>query len=138
MKIGSKAWVCADCSKDFTSRFSAWRYVRVVHRGMGKTVRTLDYIIGRTIREYPQIDPSAYKINNRQQNFCATDLASNIENFSLGPVVHSIPRSYENTMRNNQKCSTGGSSQFTRRPAECIESKLQEAYELTRPLQDCF
>ena len=128
----SKAWVCANCSKDFTRRFSAQRHVRVVHRGMGKTVRTLDYIIGRTVCEYPQIDPSAYKINNRQQNFRATDLASNIENFSLGSVVHSIPRSYENTMRNNQKCSTGGSSQFTRRPAECIESKLQEAYELTR------
>ena len=95
MKIGSKTWVCANCSKDFTSRFSARRYVRVVHRGMGKTVRTLDYIIGRTICEYPQIDPSAYKINNRQQIFRATDLDSNIENFSLGSVVHSIPRSYE-------------------------------------------
>jgi hypothetical protein len=99
---------------------------------MGKIVRTLDYIIGRTVCEYPQITPSAYKINNRQQNFRATDSASNIENSSLGSVVHSIPRSYENTMRSNQKCSTGGSSQFTSRPAECVESKLQEAYESTR------
>ena len=125
MKIGSKAWVCANCSKDFTSRFSARRYVRVVHRGMG----TFDYIIGRTICEYPQIDPSAYKINNRQQNFCATDLASNIENFSLGPVVHSIPRSYENTMRSNQKCSTGGSSQFTIRPYELTRDHCKIVFE---------
>jgi hypothetical protein len=57
--------------------------------------------------------------------------SSNIENFSLSSVVHSIPRSYENTMRSNQKCSTGGASQFTSRPAECVESKLQEAYEST-------
>ena len=112
MKIGSKAWVCADCSKDFTSRFSARRYVRVVHRGMGKTVRTLDYIIGRTIREYPQIDPSAYKINNRQQNLSATDLASNNENLVSAPCRTASPRCYENTMRSNQKCSSEGSSQL--------------------------
>ena len=80
----SKAWVCANCSKDFTRRFSAQRHVRVVHGGMEKIVRTLDYIIGRTICEHPQIEPSVYKINNRQQNFRATDFASNIENFSLG------------------------------------------------------
>ena len=73
VKNEKQSMVCANFSKDFTHRFSAQRHVRVVHRGMGKIVRTLDYIIGRTVCEYPQIDPSAYKINYRQQNFRAPD-----------------------------------------------------------------
>ena len=127
----SKAWICANCSKDFTRRFSAQRHVRVVHRGMGKIVRTLDYIIVELFVSIPRLTHLHTKLIIVSKTSVLTDLASNIENFSLGSVVHSIPRSYENTMRSNQKCSTGGASQFTSRPAECVESKLQEAYELT-------
>gem|GEM_PF-5716754 len=51
----SKAWICANCSKDFTRRFSAQRHVRVVHREMRKIVRTLDYIIVELFVSIPRL-----------------------------------------------------------------------------------
>ncbi|MGC2306824.1 MAG: hypothetical protein WA461_00350 [Nitrososphaeraceae archaeon] len=54
-------------------------------------MRTLDYIIGRTVCEYPQIEPSAYKINNRQQNLRAADLASNMKILVSAPWCTASP-----------------------------------------------
>ena len=53
----SKAWVCANVSlkQGFTRRFSAQRHVRVVHGGMEKIVRTLDYIIVEALVIIPRL-----------------------------------------------------------------------------------
>jgi hypothetical protein len=76
-------------------------------------IREVHYFVKmRSVGDYPQIDPSAYKINNRQQNLSATDLASNNENLVSAPCRTASPRCYENTMRSNQKCSSEGSSQL--------------------------
>ncbi|MGB7960142.1 MAG: hypothetical protein WCF46_09640 [Nitrososphaeraceae archaeon] len=45
----------------------------------------------RSVGDYPPTDPSAYKINNRQQNLSATDLASNNENLVSAPCRTASP-----------------------------------------------
>ena len=55
-------------------------------------IREVHYFVKmRSVGDYPQIDPSAYKINNRQQNLSATDLASNNENLVSAPCCTASP-----------------------------------------------
>ena len=46
-------YVCATCGQDFTRRCSAKRNNNHFHFGNGIIVRFLEYIIGRTIGQFP-------------------------------------------------------------------------------------
>ena len=65
--MGNKKWVCTKCSQDFTRKYSADRHIRILHSGLAKRVRLLDYIVGRRNGEYIPSDPSFYRSGKRQQ-----------------------------------------------------------------------
>jgi hypothetical protein len=47
------SWVCTTCGQDFTRKCSANRHNNHFHYGNGIIVRFLEYIIGRTIGQFP-------------------------------------------------------------------------------------
>ena len=61
----SPNYVCTLCSQTFTRRWRASVHNTNIHEGLAKTVRLIDYIIGRANGEYMPSDPSWYRRPNR-------------------------------------------------------------------------
>lgn len=65
--MGSKTYVCALCSQDFTRKYSARLHNMDLHHGQGKIVRMIDYVIGRIAGKYKPANPLAYRSRYKQQ-----------------------------------------------------------------------
>ena len=59
--MGRITWVCATCGEHFTRKYSVNRHNNNLHFGNGLIVRLLDYLVGRTSRQYLQSDPQTSK-----------------------------------------------------------------------------
>ena len=62
-------YVCTLCSQTFTRRWRGSVHNANIHAGLAKTVRLLDYIIGRANGEYLPSDPSWYRKPNRHNRW---------------------------------------------------------------------
>lgn len=60
-------YVCTTCTQDFTRKASAARHNWNLHRGLGKIVRLLDYLVGTGTGRYRPPDPSLHPRNGRKK-----------------------------------------------------------------------
>ncbi|MGB7882689.1 MAG: hypothetical protein WBL44_08180, partial [Nitrososphaeraceae archaeon] len=82
-----KPWICAECSQDFTRKFSAYRHSRDLHNGQAKAVRMIDYVIGRISGEYQAANPSDYRSRVKQHESTDTN-ALTADSFPFVSVAH--------------------------------------------------
>ena len=54
-------YVCTICSQTFTRKWRGAVHNKNIHAGLAKTVRLIDYMIGRCNGEYIPSDPSTYR-----------------------------------------------------------------------------
>jgi hypothetical protein len=86
--MGSKTWVCALCSQDFTRKYSASRHSRDLHRGTGKIVRMIDYVIGRVAGEYKPGNPLTHRSKYMKHDSTYTYSNAKGFNFPSASVAH--------------------------------------------------
>ena len=70
--MGRPSYVCATCSEHFTRKYSANRHNQNLHDGNADIVRLIDYLAGRSSRQYTPDNPFWYKRNNPYHNFGGT------------------------------------------------------------------
>ena len=58
-------YVCTICSQTFTRKWRGKVHNNNVHAGLAKTVRLIDYMIGRSSGEYKPNDPSLFRRKRR-------------------------------------------------------------------------
>jgi hypothetical protein len=96
--MGSKIWFCALCSEGFTRKYSANRHDQNLHRGQGKIVRMIDYIIGRLAGNYNPGNPLTYRSRYKQMD---SSLArSDSKAFSF-PLDSKISIAHDSFQRNS-------------------------------------
>jgi RNA polymerase subunit RPABC4/transcription elongation factor Spt4 len=66
LQVPNPNYVCSICSQTFTRRWRGSVHNANLHSGLAKTVRLLDYIIGRANGDYMPSDPSWYRRPNRR------------------------------------------------------------------------
>jgi hypothetical protein len=59
--LAAPNFVCTICSQTFTRKWRGKVHNKNIHSGQGKTVRYIDYIIGRRFGEYLPSDPALYR-----------------------------------------------------------------------------
>jgi hypothetical protein len=96
--VGSKIWFCALCSEGFTRKYSANRHDQNLHRGQGKIVRMIDYIIGRLAGNYNPGDPLAYRSRYKQTD--SSFARSDSKAFSF-PLDSKVSIAHDSTQRNS-------------------------------------
>lgn len=138
--MGSKTWVCAICSQDFTRKYSAYRHSRDLHRGPGKIVRMIDYVIGRIAGEYNPDDPLTHRSRymKHESNFPHSDAKG--FNFPSASIAHDSSQGVSsNTLPHNkvhvsdQQPNTNPVQSSTY-PFCGFTSKLDEIQKLSRAL----
>ena len=134
--MGNKTWVCALCSQDFTRKYSAYRHSRDLHRGQGKIVRMIDYVIGRIAGEYYPDNPLTYRSSYKQHdptypkgfNFPSASIA---HDSSQGNSSNTVPHNKEHVP--DQQPNTN-SVQSSTNPICGFTSKLDDIQKLSRAL----
>jgi hypothetical protein len=81
-------YVCATCTAEFTRRSSANRHNAHAHKGRGKTVRSLDYVVGALAGRYRQPDPSLHPRGGRDRTHTTSSALENgvKENYDAGEI----------------------------------------------------
>jgi hypothetical protein len=59
--LAAPNFVCTICSQTFTRRWRGSEHNNTLHAGLGKTVRLIDYMIGRNTGDYLPSDPALYR-----------------------------------------------------------------------------
>lgn len=131
--MSHKNYVCATCGQDFTRKYTANRHNLTLHQGQGKTVRTLDYVIGRIKGEYAPADPLSYR---RRYSVSVSP-----NNFPFGTVVHDSPPpppNHDNTAKDDEHTQANlnkfPESYRASRPNDEKQSKLDELTSLCSKL----
>ncbi|MPZ07764.1 MAG: hypothetical protein GEU26_15355 [Nitrososphaeraceae archaeon] len=101
--MGSKTWVCALCSQDFTRKYSAYRHSRDLHRGTGKIVRMIDYVIGRIAGEYNPGNPLTHRSKYMKHDSTFPHSDAKGFNFPSASIAHDSSRGVSsNTLPHNE------------------------------------
>ncbi|MGA7368978.1 MAG: hypothetical protein WBX01_07610 [Nitrososphaeraceae archaeon] len=98
IQVGSKTWVCALCSQDFTRKYSAIRHSRDLHHGQGTILRMIDYVIGRIAGEYSPANPLAYRSEYKQQASISTSFDDKAFSF---PVDANVSVAHDSSQPNS-------------------------------------
>jgi hypothetical protein len=123
-KVGSKTWVCALCSQDFTRKYSAYRHTENLHRGQGKIVRMLDYVIGRIAGEYHPGNPLIYRSKYKPHPSTFPHSNAKAHTFPFTTAAHnSSQNTYSNTSPQSDEKGTAQSSTTSGNESS---SKLEE------------
>jgi hypothetical protein len=106
-----KTWVCALCSQDFTRKYSAYRHTQNLHRGQGKIVRMLDYVIGRLAGEYHPGNPLLYRSKYKLHPSTLPHSNATAHTFPFRTAAHnSSQNNHSNTSLQSDEKGTAQSS----------------------------
>lgn len=101
--MGSKTWVCVLCSQDFTRKYSASRHSRDLHRGTGKIVRMIDYVIGRIAGEYKPGNPLTHRSGYMKHDSTFPHSNAKGFNFPSASIAHDSSQGVSsNTLPHNK------------------------------------
>ena len=101
--MGSKIWVCAVCSQDFTRKSSAYRHTRDLHHGTGEIVRMIDYVIGRIAGEYKPGNPLTHRSGYMKHDSTFPHSDAKGFNFPSASIAHDSSQGVSsNTLSHNK------------------------------------